>query len=480
MNRSISHSQGIVARNVLIMLASQIVVKISGFVFIVLLTNYLDVDNFGHFNFLLAYAVLFTPLCDIGIDFFVIRNLAIHPEQRSAITGTSLGIKALLIPVSIIAIAGSFVIIFPSSASLSLIVAAAAVTVLRATPGTLSGIFRASQQLSLDSYIQISAKLFDLTAIIIALWIKADIFLIFQILFLSALLQIGFSVFLAHRRSYLNSLSFDWHVARYLVRGGIPFVLTSISVIIFFHIDTVMLSAMVGEHETGLYRSVTNIAFALNLFSAAIAASLFPMVAQKYSTERAEAVHVASNAMFYSFVIGFPIAVGATILADPIIHFLYRDSFAEASSSLRVLIWWIPVSFTANTLGHILGAIGQQKKVFYVAAINAVFNISANLYFIPKYGAVGASLTTVATDLLGATIQSFIVTKHFGWIYQVRRIGKTFLASLFLVPLILLSGKIHLLLLILFGIIIYTAMLFIMNILSKHDIERVKKIIIQS
>jgi O-antigen/teichoic acid export membrane protein len=471
------NAQQTVARNTIVLLAAQVITRLGGFITAVLLTNYLDVDNFGRYSFLLAYATLFTPLCDLGIDIFIVRELSIVPERRNIVAGTALSIKSALTLISILLITGSFYVMYGSSSLLPFIFIAAAVVSVRNVSGTFSGLFRANQHLTLDSIIQISAKLFELAAVLIAIFLQADLFLLFIILFVSALFQLGYTYYLAHRHSYLSSLSFSYKYILSLLKGGLPFILTSISVIIYFQIDAVMLSTLVGEHETGIYRSATNLVFSLNAFSAAIVIALFPMIAKIFTTHRAEAVNIASNAMFYSLLLAFPIAFGTTVLAQPIIHFLYRNSFAEASSSLRILIWWIPVSFATNIFGHILGAIGLQRKVLLIAAVNAVFNVAANFYFIPKFGAVGASITTVLTEIIGLISLTVVVTKHFGFVYQVGRLFKIVLASLILIPLIELTSSMHLGILIGLGILSYIVALFLLRVLGKKDFEQMKAIV---
>jgi O-antigen/teichoic acid export membrane protein len=471
------NTQQTVARNTIVLLVAQVITRLGGFIAAVLLTNYLDVDNFGQYNFLLAYATLFTPLCDLGIDIFIVRELSINPDKRSIVAGTALSIKSGLTLISILFITGSFFVIYGSSSLLPLILITAVVVCIRNVSGTFSGLFRANQHLTLDSIIQISAKLFDLAAVLSAIFFKADIFLLFQILLVSATLQLGYTFYLARRHSYLKSLTVSYRYLISILKGGLPFVLTSISVFIYFHIDAVMLATLVGEHETGIYRSATNLVFSLNAFSAAIVIALFPMIAKIFSTNREEAVKIASNALFYSLLLAFPIAVGTTALASPVIHFLYKNSFAEASSSLRILIWWIPVSFATNIFGHVLGAIGLQRKVLLISALNAIFNVTTNLYFIPKFGAVGASITSVATEVIGLVFLTIVITKHFGFVFQVERLIKIVLASLILIPLSAFSQSIHVGILLVLGIILYLIALFVLRVLGKKDFEQLKAIL---
>jgi len=470
------NTQQTVARNTVVLLAAQVITRLGGFITAVLLTNYLDVDNFGRYNFLLAYATLFTPFCDLGMDVYIVRELSLFPDKRSVVAGTALSIKSVLTLACVLLISGSFYCFYGSTSLLPFIMIAAAVVCVRNASGTFSGLFRANQQLTLDSMIQISAKLFDLGAVITGLLVHADIFILFQILLVSALLQLGYSFYLAHRHSYLKALSINYRYMISILRGGLPFVLTSISVMIYFHIDAVMLSTLVGEHETGIYRSATNLVFSLNAFSAAIVIALFPMIAKIFSTNRPEAVSIASNAMFYSMLFAVPLAVGTTVFADPLIHFLYKNSFAEASSSLRILIWWIPVSFATNIYGHILGAIGLQRKVLLVTFCNAIFNVSANLFFIPKFGAVGASITTVATEILGLIVLTFIVTKHFGFIYQIGKLTRVVIASLILLPLMILPPRTPIGLVIGLGIMLYLVALFGVRVIGKKDLIQLKSL----
>ena len=298
--------QKIVARNIAFLVGAQAITKGGIVIAILLLTNYLGVDDFGRYNFLLAYAGLFTPLCDLGIDVFIVRHLAMHPDERGRVAGTALGVKLCLIFLCIAVICISFYFVSGTPSLLFPIVLAAAIVTIRTITGTFSGLFRANQHLSIDSISQIAAKLSDIVAILVALFLKADLILLLKILLASAILQSGYSFYLAFRNSYLNSISFDFRILGRLFKGAFPFALTSISVMIYFQIDAVMLSMLVNEHETGIYRSATNIVFGITAFSAAVVTALFPMIAKEYQSDRQIAVRATSNAMFYSLLFVMP------------------------------------------------------------------------------------------------------------------------------------------------------------------------------
>jgi len=462
--------QKIVARNIAFLIGAQAITKGGIVIAILLLTNYLGVDDFGRYNFLLAYAALFIPLCDLGIDVYIVRHLAIHPDERGKVTGTALGVKLGLVFLNISLISVSFYFVSGVPSLILPLVIAAAVVTVRTITGTFSGLFRANQHLSLDSTSQIAAKLFDIIAILAVLFLKADLICLLKILLASAILQSGYSCYLAYKNSYLKSISFELRILGQLLKGALPFALTSISVMIYFQIDAVMLSMLVNEHETGIYRSATNIVFGITAFSAAVVIALFPMIAKEYKSNRQTAVRATSNAMFYSLLFVMPIVVFTTGLASPVIHFLYRDTFAEASSSLRILVWWLPIASITNILGHVLGAIGLQRKVLLISGINAAFNVIVNFYFIPHFGPVGASITTVATEFLGLVSLNMIVREHFGNIYQTEKLLRVVCASLFLLPLVFFGGMVHIVVLALAAVAIYFTALLLLGAIKSQDI----------
>jgi O-antigen/teichoic acid export membrane protein len=86
----------------------------------------------------------------------------------------------------------------------------------------------------------------------------------------------------------------------------------------------------------------------------------------------------------------------------PILPHLLGPSFAESTSALRWLCL-LPLTRAFQwSAGDALTGAGLQRYRLGTQIIAAVFNLSVNLYLIPRYGWLGAAWTSVATDgLLG-------------------------------------------------------------------------------
>ncbi len=466
-----SRLQDTVARNTAFLLIAQVLVKLLAFVAVVVLANQLDVETFGLFNFVLAFASLFVPLADLGIDTFLVRELAAHPERHAMLAGSAIRLKLLSGFFTLGLILAGYALVPKEGVSVGLMSLAALLVVLRSAPGTISAFFRARQLMGPDSLIQVGAKIFEFLAITIALLSHASLWGLFGWLFVGSLVQLCVALWMAHRNGYLTGMTVDRDTVRLLVRGGVPFAATGISAMVYFHVDAVLLAYLVGEAETGLYRAATNIMFAASGFSAAVVLALFPMVAEQHERNRDETVRLAANAVTYSLLLALPMAVGGATLAGPLIKSLYRSTYAGAEPVLMVLLWWLPISFVTNIFGYVLGAIGRQSTVLRVTVANAIFNIVLNLVLIPVVGALGAAITTVATEVLGFFLLRGTVARHFGGIIDPSRVARIALASAPLVLLTFLGDILHVALLIALGMLLYAVTAFAVRAITPHEVR---------
>jgi len=107
--------------------------------------------------------------------------------------------------------------------------------------------------------------------------------------------------------------------------------------------------------------------------------------------------------------LAFPIAVGTTILAEPLIRLIAGESYLPHSAiALQILIWFLPFSFMNSLLQYVLIAVNQQRFITasFVGATAA--NAGLNLLLIPHLSYVGAAVTTILSEivLLGAFLSA--------------------------------------------------------------------------
>lgn len=458
------------AKNTVLLFVAQIVTKVFGFIVGVLLANYLDVDGFGQYNFALAFTALFIPLCDLGVDIFLTRELASVGVEQQKLIGSAFVLKSAFSSTTLLVI-GSVVWILPQAgAPFELLMLAGTYTIVKAFSGTYIAVYRASQEMQYDANSTIIGKVLELLAIGVSIVLRFDLTNLFLALVLAGVMHVFYTYALFRMKHTTALFSVSITHAKQLLRGALPFALSGITVVIFFQIDSVLLSYLTDNTAVGIYRSGYNLIFALTGFSAAIVVALFPHVAQNYRTDKSSALTAIQSAVYFSILFALPIAIATTFLADGIINALYEPQYSTGAMSLRILAWWLPLMYVANILGHVFGAINLQKIVLWISIGNVIINLTMNLILIPLLRERGAAIATVATELIGMTISMILLRRQFGNVISVPRFIRLLAANVILTAMLLFTTKLSFFLNVVLASGVYAVALFATRAVTANEI----------
>jgi O-antigen/teichoic acid export membrane protein len=95
-------------------------------------------------------------------------------------------------------------------------------------------------------------------------------------------------------------------------------------------------------------------------------------------------------------LLGWPITLGVFVLAHPLSRALHL--YPQSEPSLRILAFGIVFLFANSAFTAMLYSIDRQKRYAVATAVAAAVNIGLNLAFIPVFGYLAASATTVITE----------------------------------------------------------------------------------
>lgn len=162
-------------------------------------------------------------------------------------------------------------------------------------------------------------------------------------------------------------------------------------------VDKLMLGSLSSQSEAGLYAGAQKfsslIAFIL-VAANMVLAPRFADLVQRKDFRRAEAlarfgsgVALATGGLVAIFYWSF----GGTLLS------ILGSSFSAGKSLLDLLTLGQLVSLGVGSVGTILVMAGRERIVTWAVAGAAVLNIGLNLLLIPRVGALGASIATVAS-----------------------------------------------------------------------------------
>jgi O-antigen/teichoic acid export membrane protein len=279
------------------------------------------------------------------------------------------------------------------------------------------------------------------------------------------------------RRYKITPPAFELHPTTWwaLVKAGFPFGINQVSLTLAYRFDTLVLNSYVATQVIGWYNASYNFSRSLTTFAAAFSGALVPTLAREHATNP-ENVKIWYYRSFRLLLFtGLPIAVGGSILADKLIPFIYGQDFQAASIAFAILVWDTLLLMFTSLGGNIAQAIQKEGVAARIFGAEAVLNLTLNLIVIPRYGMIGASFTTVATELAGALLFYRFFRREFGAGLNFRYTMRMLLAAAIMGAIVYLLHDQSMLLVIPIGMVAYLVAIGVTKALTADEQEIIIK-----
>jgi O-antigen/teichoic acid export membrane protein len=379
----------------------QIVGKIISIIFsiftISILTRYLGIEGYGKFTLVFAYLAFFGVLADFGLHLSMIKILPKYKNSQKKIIGSYFIIRILFVAVSTLLTLFCLLIV-PYSYEIKL---AIIIGIIGVDIGYLSGfgnaIFQSKLRIDLITYIDIIGKIITIFFIYIFIQLKLNIYFIVSTILMGNIVSLTLSVhYLIKRHEF--SLVFDKKIVRDLLSISIPVGITSFFSLLYFKIDTLLLSFFKGSSDIAYYGVSYKIFENLLILWAFYMASAYPILSSKIN-KNTEFNTFLKQCIISAIISSSIIIVLGYILAPMLITIIAGEEFLVSAESLRILLFSIPIFFINNIFYHVILLRDKMWTLVGVLIGSLLFNIVINLIVIPKYSFIGTSYTTVITEL---------------------------------------------------------------------------------
>jgi len=403
--------------------------KVLSLIVSLIIARYLGPDSYGDLNFGLALVAILAAVGALGLDTFIIREIIQEPNKRDEILGTSLWLRiatnALLIPIAVCIYLFSHSLSTTPGKPLTLMVGLLAFASFFKSFNVIDAYFQSQVQSKYVVQVQnICLIISAITKIAIVSLGLPLIYIVLALVFDGLILAAGLVIIYQQRGFSIFNWTYNQSRAKLLLKQSSPLILSAVMVSIYMKIDVVMLKDM-GSKAVGIYSAAANISEAWYFIPVAIVTSVFPALINARKTDYERYQKRLGNLYDLLTYICLPIAIFISFTANYIIHFLYSNRFEGAGTMLSIHIWSGIFVFFGTASSQYLIAEGYTKISFYRTAAGAIVNILLNLWLIPKYAGVGASIATLAA--------CFISTFYLLLVPKTRQQGIMMLKSLFLV-----------------------------------------------
>jgi O-antigen/teichoic acid export membrane protein len=462
-----------IAKNTSYFTFALILQKIISFTYFTLIARGLGPEDLGKYYFAISFTTLFAIFIDFGIANVLTREVAKKPEDAQKLLSGTLAIKIPLTIITWLAVFFAINLLGYSELVKQLVYLSSICMILDSFSLAFFAVIRGFHNLSHESVVSVLFQLIVFIFGLSFLYAGKGLGWIMLALVLASVIKFLYAFALLVIKWHLNLFPIlDKKYTASLFTLAIPFGIFAIFQRGYMYLDSVFLSIFAGDKYVGLYQVAFKIIFALQFLPLAFIATLYPAMSNYWLNNRQQLTVTFERAMNYLTIISLPISFGIIALADKIM-LLFKTGFDEAILPLQISIASLIFIFLIFPVGSLLNACDRQKQNTIIMGITFLASIIMNLILIPKFQAIGASITLALTNLF-MFILSMVVAKKisdFRMAIILKVFFKSLVASLVMFLAVLyLKNSINIFILSILGGLIYFFILFIIGGFKKEDI----------
>jgi len=377
-----------------------------GFIFI---ARMLGPENYGIYVTVGTFVGLFEILLLLGLNKTIIREGSKDISSMHIFLEKTIGMRNLLIITAIIVcIISSFFTPYELQTKLyiTLFSFQLAYTGLR---GFLGTIYQATEKMQYISIFGIVNRVIYVSLSIAFLYCGFGVLALFLIALFSNFLTISANYF--YSRKYVkfdifSKLQFD----KKLLKPTIIFSLITFVIFLTTKIDLVMISLLGTAKDVGVYGVAFKTTQLGIMLSNVVGIAFFPIFVKQFHKHKMKAKQLIKYSLFFLGVI-FVLSLVLSFFVEDIIAVLFGPEYNISGKILRVLIFYLALSWSTLPFTTAAQATHNEKYMLIVWSIMAALNIPLNYLLFLKYGLFGIAYSTLIVSAVGLFLVSRITIR---------------------------------------------------------------------
>lgn len=460
---------------------TELVIALKGLIILPIITKLLGAENYGIWAQLIITLGLLTPIATLCLPYTLVRFLAAEKDKKeiqngiwsvfAIILGTS-----LLISLTLISLSGPISNFFGGEKNLVQILAFT--IIFEYLNLVFFSVFQAFQKMGKYSFFMILQTLGEVGlvagAVTLGYGLLGAVLSLLAIRFVNFLIMGGLIV-----KTIGIKIPKFLKMKEYL-SFSLPIIPGNVSSWIVHSSDRYLVGFFLGTLFVGYYVPAYVIGNSIMFFIMPLSFVL-PAVLSKFYDENkiVEVKTYLKYSLKYFLMIGIPSFFGLSVLSKQLLTIFSTSEIARQSYhtipfiALSMLLFGIYV-IIAQTI--ILKK--KTKLTGIIWLIAAFLNFGLNFFFIPKFGILGAAITTLIAYTLAFVLTWYYSFKEFRFEIDWKFILKSTFASILMVLFILWFSPLGLLktiITIILGALVYGILIFLLRGFTKEEINFFKR-----
>lgn len=478
--------------------AGKILMAILGLLVVKLCTNYLTLESYGEYVLIYEYLAFFGITADLGLFTIAVREMAKEKADVPKIIGNILSLRTIVVFFSMI-LASGVVFFIPRYADTKIpigVVIASLTTVLTIINGTITSVLQAKLKMHIASFAMIIGKIISVSfmAYIVFYGIPhASDNGFYMLIFAGTIGTLATTFITDYYVKKITPLKyrFDLGLWKDVLVKSLPYGFALFLNVIYFRVDSIMISFIRGQQEVGLYGVAMKTLEQFTVLPLYFMNSVLPVLTREIEARGEKYKMIIKQSFSFLSMLSVPMVVATLLLASSAIHLVADEKFISnpltgfygSDAALQLLIFTILFQFLNVLFAFVLIAVNKQIKLLYVNASCVVFNVAGNAFLIPVMGFRGAAITSILSQLFVLIFNYYFAKKYLPFSLDFKVFAKIVFSSLIMgVALFFgqkilfpIMGNLDILPLIPIGGTVYMLSLFILKAVDKETLKMVRK-----
>lgn len=394
--------------------AEQITRMIVGLITSVWLTRCLGPHQYGSYNLIVSTAAIAAAFIPMASDQILQRELIGAPQRSGELLCSAFVLRILGAAVASCLVVTIILALRPDQPSAKAIAAFAGLAVLFNPAEVITVWFSSNLNARATFLAKLPSILASLCLRIVLALFGAPLLAFVALIWAEAAVT-GLCLALAYRterkefsdwRSTKNAISVLW-------RDSWPLLIAGLLTVLYLKIDVVMLAAIRGDGEVGLYGAATRLSEVWFAIPMIVSLTLQPVLFSLKSANPDKYQYTLRSVYASMAWISIALAIATSFVATPLCVALFGSKYEPSGAVLAIHIWSAVPIFLGVTSTCFLIVENHVGVTIYRTVIGLAVNVGLNLLLMPLNGAVGAAIATVISYTCATfVIAMFPATRH--------------------------------------------------------------------
>lgn len=477
-------------KNIISLGSSNAINAVLGIILIMYLARYFGPEGFGIYGFAYAFAQVLSFSVEFGIYYIITRDVARNKSRAMEYIWSASIIKIPLMIIIFIFIVGIVKLMNISPEKEILIYILSFSFFLTHFSQTFRGIFNAFEKMEYTALTTIMPFIFFT---LLSLCIIFSGYTLFESKIIPIALALVFAgiidVLTSSILCFKKIVKFDLRVKtdlkfiKYLLKESFYLEIQQIIILIYMQSFIIFLSIYSGDTATGIFKVPYDLITQLIAIPALTAFALYPVISKLFVASENDLKMVIKKATKFLFIICFFITIFGFVVADKIIVFLYGADYLDSVLLFQVLIFAFLIHGTFYVVSYSILSANRQKYQTINAFITCVFVIILNFLLIPKYGAIGATISMLLSFICNNFLYIYFSNKFVLRIRISETINLIKPFTLIIIVGICTAGmfsylsNFNLIVACVISTTFYFSLMYLTKIISNDDVELIKTIV---